>query len=305
MKKQLFFLLVLSGSIAHAMDQVLINIDGHSGLPMDEAVKQAVEYFENQAVLGNILDAFVGVPKPCWFKGDQEKTKRVVRSLLAMPSVCWKPASKEADLKLISALRENNIQAAQAAIDQKADVNCYTDRGGTPLSMAIDHLPLVKLLLDNGADADMTMGSYWTPLAAATYGYIDTSEKCMNIVKLLLERGAHPKITLLGNEKGASPVSAFYLPQSCVQLMQFVLSHVSIQDIEPVIKGTESKEQVVDDIIETRKLLIALSVRQGLWKFNAHEPYLKELKDTLSLSKFDENYRGKITQNVEALLVDK
>ncbi len=301
MRKQLFLIAALSGITVHAMDEgFVVNVKVRSA----EEVQKAIQDFEFHAEHGTILGAFMGEGTPRWFNGDQVKTKCVLRSLLAMPHLDWKPTEKEADLKLIAALRKGDIPAAQAAIDQNADVNCHTNQGGTPLSIAIDRLALVKLLLDNGANADMTMGSEWTPLAAATYGH-DGSEDAMNIVKLLLEHGARPKMTLFGKERGASPVSSFYIPDQCAQVMQVVLSHVSAQDVASIKKGTASKEEVIEDIIETRKLLLYMSVPQGIWKFDSREPRYKALSNALSIDQFDANYRQVITQKVEALLANQ
>lgn len=267
----------------------------------DEDLQRSIKWFEEQALDGGILDAFVSIPKPNWFGGDREKTRQVLRSLLAVPLCDWEPAQKEVDLCLIKALREDKVAEVQAAIEQGANVNCYTDQGGTPLSIAIDRFPLVKLLLDNGAKPNMPFGTYWTPLACAVWGH-DGSENSMNIVKLLLERGARPQISVLGDEEGTSPVSSFHIPGECVSLMQFLLSYVSLQEVAPIIEGKADKEQVVHDIIETRKLLISLSKPTLIWKFDRNDPRFKPLKDALSLNLFEENYQQAITKNVEKLL---
>lgn len=302
MTKQLFLVLALSGFHVHAMDQQQKHqlLSGHA---MTDAVSKSVRYLEEQALDGGILDAFVGVQKPHWFNGDTKKAKNILHSLLAIPSSDWQATQEAADLQLIEALKEESVSKAAAALDQGANPNCYTERGGTPLSVAIKNVTLVKLLLERRANPSMPYATSWTPLACAMFG--SDTENGFAVVKELLEHGARPQISLLGSQANTSCVSAFYVPENCVRAVQFLLTFVHAQDVEPIKQQHATKEQVIADIIETRKFLIALSERKLLWRFDYNEPYLNELKQALSLDKFDEYYKQKITDNVEALLADK
>lgn len=222
------------------------------------------------------------------------------QSLLAIPTTDWQPTAQEVDLCLIDALRKGDQKQAEAAIADGANVNCFTKGGGTPLGIAINTVSLVQLLLDKGANPNMPFGSSWTPLACAAYG----SEGASNIVKLLLARGARIQISTLGENEGMSPISDFYGDLlKCIPVVRLLLTHVSPGQVASLKRGEVKKEQVIADIIETRKLLLVLSKRGPHLKF--HGPEYKEVQEAFSLSNFESNYKQEITKNVETLLEEE
>jgi ankyrin repeat protein len=75
----------------------------------------------------------------------------------------------EADLALLNANREGNIEAAKQAIDDGADVNAKDEFGWTPLHYATanGHKEVTELLIAKGADVNVKDGDGETPLDQA------------------------------------------------------------------------------------------------------------------------------------------
>lgn len=180
-------------------------------------LEQSIKWFERD-LDGSILGAFVGETSHAWFGGDKVKTLKVLHSLLAKPDCNWEPTNRAVDLTLLNALRKRNIEAAREALEQGANPNCYTEGGGTPLSIVVGtsspgQISLLELLLEKGADPRMPFATSWTPLACATHafsGYLTESPDPLKRIKLLLEYGARMQISTLDDSRGLSPVSEFY-----------------------------------------------------------------------------------------------
>jgi ankyrin repeat protein len=87
--------------------------------------------------------------------------------------------------QLIEAVEAGNLEAARAAINGGADINCLSDDGWTPLLSAVKYDPqITELLLAHGADPNIASDRGYTPLMrAAGLGKL-------HIVKLLLAAGA-------------------------------------------------------------------------------------------------------------------
>ncbi|OPB39220.1 hypothetical protein A0O28_0049260 [Trichoderma guizhouense] len=91
---------------------------------------------------------------------------------------------------LVSAIKENEIIAAELLFDTGADPNLRGSDERAPLSWAVElgHSAIVQLLLDKGADPNVKDSTKRTPLSvAAEKGYTD-------IVQLLLDKGADPNV---------------------------------------------------------------------------------------------------------------
>lgn len=90
--------------------------------------------------------------------------------------------------------RDNPLEAARALIAAGADLHARSARKGwTPLHIAaaLNHTPLVALLLDHGADPDAVANDRDepTPLVGCLTGRVDL---CLPTVEVLLARGADP-----------------------------------------------------------------------------------------------------------------
>ncbi len=97
-------------------------------------------------------------------------------------------------INFVEAFEEADINTVQKLIDQGFSVNSalmIQALGSHPLHRAVKRGDerLTRIILDAGADADLPSSNTWTPLMTATFnGHI-------NIVRLLLERGADPCTT--------------------------------------------------------------------------------------------------------------
>jgi ankyrin repeat protein len=120
---------------------------------------------------------------------------------------------------LQAASSSGQTRMMQLLLDAGADVNAYGGTHGSPIQAAAisNNLDLVEMLLDNGADVNAQGGKYGSALQAAAYflekhsvflpggeNYFNAQEKknmsarkaawhniCIQIVKLLLDRGAN------------------------------------------------------------------------------------------------------------------
>jgi len=100
------------------------------------------------------------------------------------------------DMRLIDAARKDDLEAARAALAQKAGVNATQADGATALHWAAhrNDLPLVDLLIKSGANVNAANDTGATPLFLA----------CVNrsapVVERLLAAGADAKAKLLNGE---------------------------------------------------------------------------------------------------------
>jgi ankyrin repeat protein len=100
----------------------------------------------------------------------------------------WFPAQK-----LHRAAAEGDIERARELIREGAPLDAFDDIGYTPLHHAAknQHLAIVKLLLDAGASINAREEETNSDTAIS----VAAGDSSPEIVKLLLERGADPKIT--------------------------------------------------------------------------------------------------------------
>ena len=100
--------------------------------------------------------------------------------------------AKTADVPLLEAVREVDLETVRALLDQGVDVNTTAVDGATPLHWAAyrDEPALVALLLDAGADVTV----------ANRYGVLPLSLASLHgnpeVIELLLRAGADPNTTL-------------------------------------------------------------------------------------------------------------
>ena len=104
------------------------------------------------------------------------------------------------DTPLLMAIRRGNYQVVKLLLDNGADPNISDNFGSTPLISAThkNNYDMVKLLLDKEADVNLkTVGGL-----SALQGAIINSNKNVdiNIIRLLLEKGSDPNI-LSGTNK--------------------------------------------------------------------------------------------------------
>lgn len=119
---------------------------------------------------------------------------------------------------LASACERMQVEAVKELIARKADLNCRSPNGDTPLICAIDyahHNPsaayqIVKLLLDTGADLEARGYMDKTPFLKAC------SRGCLDILKLLVAHGCdiYAACTDMGgSEDGRSFADIFDAPR--------------------------------------------------------------------------------------------
>lgn len=87
---------------------------------------------------------------------------------------------------LYYATQEKQIDAMRLLIDHGADVNKHERYMGTPLFIAIPNKEAVILLINNGADVNITHHSGQTLLRLASWLRVDK-----DIIQLLKDNGAH------------------------------------------------------------------------------------------------------------------
>jgi ankyrin repeat protein len=161
---------------------------GDFGYPINEAV-----YSKNERIVQLLIDNGALINRGARDPDDtlklafQEGSEKMVTLLLragadVSKTDTWKRtpllmASEEGWYGLVSIL----LDRTPASFRNARDID-----GWTPLSKACfnNHIKVVKLLLDNGADANVSIGEGWTPLhTAANQGHVE-------VVRLLLLNGA-------------------------------------------------------------------------------------------------------------------
>ena len=98
---------------------------------------------------------------------------------------------EEATKRLFMVIRKNNVQGAEAAITEGADVNAVDGKGMTPLHYAVTRggVEIVRLLLEKRADTTVKNNKGDTPLAAAKrlQGLLHISEQQLNVIQAIIK----------------------------------------------------------------------------------------------------------------------
>ena len=138
---------------------------------------------------------------------------------------------------------------AQVLVDAGADMNAKTgEKGETPLHMA-RNLDVVKILLDAGAEANVSDNNGITPLHHA-----GSTGRVTEIQTLLLEAGADPNAK---NEYGATPLFGVWDDPARIQALLDAGADVSVTDNEG---KTPLFERMRPDTLEVFKALLAAGV---------------------------------------------
>ena len=111
---------------------------------------------------------------------------------------------------LWEAARKGDVAAVKTLLDEGLDVNTKLRYGSTALFSACDrgHIDVVKLLLDRGADVNVRDTFYGaTPLTWAVNPATGRKPQHVEIVRLLLQKGAQGKAQALMGAVGASDLA--------------------------------------------------------------------------------------------------
>ena len=139
----------------------------------------------------------------------------------------------QATKQLFGRVEKTDIARVQKLLDNGANINARNSEDRTPLNVAIwtGYYDMIKLLLERDADVnDPGNGSIDTPLDWAIHYYEDeTAHNDINIIKLLLENGAHVNT---GNQYDATPLmsAAFWDKHAIIKLLIAAGSDHTITD---------------------------------------------------------------------------
>ena len=101
----------------------------------------------------------------------------------------------------ILAAIKGNIEVVKLLVEHGGDIQAQDIFGHTPLSYAVmnDHVPVVEMLLDRGADVNSKSGAYEAPLLCHA-----ANGNQVKMVELLIARGAD--VNLTSDEGGHTPL---------------------------------------------------------------------------------------------------
>lgn len=121
----------------------------------------------------------------------------VLLSFLTWPAWGW-----DASEDLLSAARKGDLAAVTAALEAKADVEAKTRYGQTPLFVAAmnGHVPVVKLLLEKGAQVDISDTFY----KFSMINFV-AQRKHTEVLKLLVPRSKAADANLDGMTRTGNP----------------------------------------------------------------------------------------------------
>ena len=124
---------------------------------------------------------------------------------------------------LMCAVARGYTEIARLLVEKGADVNKKTPRGVTPLMEAAStsYLASCMLLLENGAEINAADNNGWTALMEAVLGENADETVCLEIVRLLLDKGADMNMRNNGDATA-----------------QDIAEHYELREITQLLKGT-------------------------------------------------------------------
>jgi ankyrin repeat protein len=128
------------------------------------------------------------------WKGLQDMLKKIVAISAFVVMLTLTAAAQNQGEDFLAAARKGDVAAIKGFLDKGVDVNTKSRYGATALSFACDkgHVEVVKLLLERGADPDVRDTFYRaTPMSWAA------PKGFTEIVKLLLDKGSKEKASAL------------------------------------------------------------------------------------------------------------
>ncbi|KAH0528099.1 hypothetical protein TsFJ059_003003 [Trichoderma semiorbis] len=153
---------------------------------------------------------------------------------------------------LVSAIKENQIVAAELLFDRGADPNLRGSDERAPLSWAVElgHSAIVQLLLDKGADPNVKDSTRRTPLSvAAEKGYTD-------IIQLLLDKGADPTVEDF-NKRTPLSVAA---ERGHATIFQLLLD----KGVDPNLEGPDKRTPLLLAVEMGRVAIVQLLLDKGV-----------------------------------------
>jgi ankyrin repeat protein len=161
-------------------------------------------------------------------------------------------AAANEDLRLVDAVKNQDVQRVRALLEQRADVNIRSEDGSTALLWAAhwNDLQTAELLVRAGADANAANDLRMTPL----------SQACTNgsaaFVNLLLQAGAHPDTPIA---TGETPLMTCARAGSAVAVRALLVRGADVNAKEPTQHQTalmwaaaEQHPDVLQALIEAR-----------------------------------------------------
>lgn len=241
-------------------------------------------------------------------------SQHALKSLMVYPPPLCIPTTAPMDRLLFKAIDLDGQESLEKALKNGANPNCYDHNGCTPLieALGVSDVALrkqrVAFLLKAGANPNLASMESLTPLHCAVVQYQNDQGvrklpgklmQSFEIIKMLVEAGARPKIALSAeiHESGiATPLSLVrYVTTYNVNLIFFLLTRVYNEDI---LLGDDQKS-ITRAIMTRNKLLLHMS---PLHPFILHA--VAECKDKLGILELlepdlaQENYERQVADNV-------
>lgn len=261
------------------------------------------------------------------FDGDEEKTKCVLRSLVACPSAHLASADRMLDQQLLRALKRPDEEKAQKILALRVNPNCYEEDGETALLIALRcpfvdiRYRFVKALLDKNALPNLVHQNSFSPLHYAVYSYQEAikhspfdKEITLSIIKLLVERGARLKFAIFAEfteyeGERTTPLSFIETQnQDIIHLVKYLMTYVYQEDVylrESQEHETleEQQNQIVLSILKRNALLLAMTPWHSRFHTgSASNVSFLPLMSLVNPSRVEQNFKKGILENVKRIM---
>lgn len=154
---------------------------------------------------------------------------------------------------ILEAVRNGEVDAAKAQLEDNSALIWVkeADTGKTLLHLAIDiaHEGLIRLLLQNGADAETANNDGWRPLATAAWD----APSLLLCAEILLEHGAN--VDSINEQNGQSALHICAL-QGYFDMAKKLLDHGAQVDLADVDGKTPLYEAVSQRQVDVARLLL-------------------------------------------------